>query len=162
LVSDRARLRALAEAPFGSEAETMFLEQHHPLLAAWGRLGQHFMLQMQSLDARLDLRHFRDERDHDEPPKNLLERLQESIRRHEPRAGASLRVHRGHARLRELEARRDALLLARRDDPTIEPQDMVVMAPNIADYLPLLPAVFGAPGDPEAPLPYHLADVPVA
>lgn len=175
LVSDRARLRALAEAPFGSEAETVFLQQHHPLLAAWGRLGQHFMLQMQSLDARLDLRHFRDERDHDEPPKDLLERLQESIRRLEPallsgdgrtqeerRADASLRVHRCHTRLRELEALRDALLLARRDDPTIEPQDMVVMAPNIADYLPLLPAVFGAPGDPEAPLPYHLADVPVA
>src|SRR5690606_17264770 len=48
LVSDRARLRALAEAPYGSEAETVFLQQHHPLLAAWGRLGQHFMLQMQS------------------------------------------------------------------------------------------------------------------
>lgn len=175
LVSDRARLRALAEAPFGPDAETMFLGQQHPLLAAWGRLGQHFMLQMQSLDARIDLRHFRDEHDHDEPPANLLERLQESIRRLGPgllaedprgegqrRADASLRVHRCHTRLRELEALRDALLRARRDDPTIEPQDMVVMAPNIADYLPLLPAVFGEPGEPEAPLPYHLADVPVA
>ena len=175
LRSEAAHLRELAADPFSRDAETTFLDQNHPLLAAWGRLGQHFMLQVQSLDASLDMRHYRDEADHDRPPGPLLERLQESLRRlapsllpedprtpHERRADASLRVHACHTRLRELEALRDALLQARSDDPAIAPSDIVVMAPDIRAYLPLLPAVFGAPGDASAPLPYHLADVPVA
>lgn len=172
LLGERARLRALAEDPHSREAEATFLGQSHPLLAAWGRLGQHFMLQVQALDAAVDMRHYRDERDHDREPGDLLERLQESLRRLEPallsadprphagrRADASLRVHACHTRLRELEALRDALLQARRDDPSLLPGDIVVMAPDIRAYLPLLPAVFGAPGDPSVPLPYHLADV---
>lgn len=175
LRGETARLRALAENPHSEDAEAAFLDQDHPLLAAWGRLGQHFMLQVQSLEAAVDMRHFRDEADHDRPPEALLERLQESIRRLQPallaqdprpfeerRADASLRVHACHTRLRELEALRDALLQARSDDPTLGPGDIVVMAPDIRAYLPLLPAVFGAPGDPTVPLPYHLADVPVA
>ena len=175
LRTDAARLRDLARAPYSEENEAFFLDQGHPLLAAWGRLGQHFMLQVQSLDASLDMRHYRDEADHDRPPGPLLERLQESLRRLAPsllsedprtppdrRADASLRVHACHTRLRELEALRDALLQARRDDPGIAPSDIVVMAPDIRAYLPLLPAVFGAPGDAGAALPYHLADVPMA
>lgn len=173
LRGERARLRALAKDPYGPEAEREFLGQDHPLLAAWGRLGQHFMLQLQDLDASLDVRDFRDEQPQDAAPTRLLDRLQESLRRLDPallasdprppaerRADASLRVHACHTRLRELEALRDALLLARSQDPTLAPHDIVVMAPDIAAYVPLLPAVFGEPGDPRAPLPYHLADVP--
>lgn len=173
LKTERARLRELADDPHSRSAEDTFLGQAHPLLAAWGRLGQHFMLQVQALDAAVDMRHYRDEQDHDREPADLLERLQESLRRLDPallatdprtyaarREDASLRVHACHTRLRELEALRDALLQARRDDPTLLPGDIVVMAPDIRAYLPLLPAVFGAPGDPSVPLPYHLADVP--
>ena len=36
------------------------------------------------------------------------------------------------------------------------------MAPDIAAYVPLLPAVFGEAGRHQGPLPYHLADVAVA
>lgn len=173
LRTERARLLELAADPHSRRAEDTLLGQAHPLLAAWGRLGQHFMLQVQALDAAVDMRHYRDELDHDREPADLLERLQESLRRLDPallatdprppaarRADASLRVHACHTRLRELEALRDALLQARRDDPTLLPGDIVVMAPDIRAYLPLLPAVFGAPGDPSVPLPYHLADVP--
>ncbi|MDY0021353.1 exodeoxyribonuclease V subunit gamma [Arenimonas caeni] len=173
LKTERARLLELAADPHSRSAEDTFLGQAHPLLAAWGRLGQHFMLQVQALEAAVDMRHYRDEHDHDREPSGLLERLQESLRRLDPgllaadprafalrRADASLRVHACHTRLRELEALRDAILQARRDDPTLLPGDIVVMAPDIRAYLPLLPAVFGAPGDPSVPLPYHLADVP--
>lgn len=177
LRSERARLRELAEQPFGDDATAYFLDQGHPLLAAWGRLGQHFMLGMQQLDAALDIRHFRDEResDPDQRPVTLLQRTQESLRRldpalmaHDDRARGerlqdrSLRVHAAHSRLRELEALRDALLRAREADASLEPADIVVMAPDIGAYLPLLPAVFGAPGRAEGPLPYHLADVPMS
>ncbi len=171
----RTRLRELARDPHGDEASAYFLDQDHPLLAAWGRLGQHFMLSMQALDAAVDMRHFRDEREADQAPGCLLERTQESLRRLEPALMAnddrpraerlhdrSLRVHAAHSRLRELEILRDALLRERAERPGLEPSDIVVMAPDIGAYLPLLPAVFGEPGRAEGPLPYHLADVPMA
>lgn len=172
LRTDGARLRELARDPHADEAEAFFLDQGHPLLAAWGRLGQHFLLQLQSLDVGLDVRHHGDEAG-DEAPARLA-RLQESLRRLEPAlaatdarpgadqvADATLRVHGVHTRLRELEVLRDALLQARTDDPTLEPADIVVMAPDIGAYVPMLPAVFGPAGDPNADLPYHLADVPM-
>jgi exodeoxyribonuclease V gamma subunit len=175
LRSDQARLKALADDPHSEDSEAYFLEQTHPLLAAWGRLGQHFMLQLQDLEARLDVRHFRDEAGADRPPVSRLARVQESLRRLEPaltrtderapaarRADASLRVHACHTRLRELEVLRDVLLKARTDDPSIEPADIVVMAPDIAAYVPLLPAVFGPAGESGGDLPYHLADIPLA
>ncbi|TNJ32914.1 exodeoxyribonuclease V subunit gamma [Arenimonas terrae] len=175
LRSERARLLELAKDPHGEDASAYFLDQGHPLLAAWGRLGQHFMLSMQQLEAGLDIRHFRDEREADSAPESLLERTQESLRRLDPALMAvdprsrdvrlrdrSLRVHAAHSRLRELEALRDALLRERAERPDLEPSDIVVMAPDIGAYLPLLPSVFGEAGRAEGPLPYHLADVPMA
>ncbi|KFN46464.1 hypothetical protein N787_10565 [Arenimonas metalli CF5-1] len=175
LRTEPARLRALAKDPHSEQSEAWFLEQTHPLLAAWGRLGQHFMLQLQDLEARLDVRHFRDEAGADVEPVARLARVQESLRRLDPslpgtdprgqdarRADASLRVHACHTRLRELEVLRDVLLKARADDPSIEPSDIVVMAPDIAAYVPLLPAVFGPAGEGGGDLPYHLADIPMA
>jgi len=175
LRSKRARLLELAADPHGDDATAYFLDQGHPLLAAWGRMGQHFMLNMQQLEASLDIRHFRDEREGDDTPVRLLDRTQQSLRTLDPSLMASddrprdqrlldrsLRVHACHSRLRELEALRDALLRERAEDETLEPADIVVMAPDIGAYLPLLPAVFGEPGRAEGPLPYHLADVPMA
>jgi exodeoxyribonuclease V gamma subunit len=175
LRSERARLLELAADPHGDDATAYFLDQGHPLLGAWGRLGQHFMLNMQQLEASLDIRHFRDEREGDDTPVRLLDRTQQSLRTLDPSLMASddrprdqrlldrsLRVHACHSRLRELEALRDALLRERAEDKTLEPADIVVMAPDIGAYLPLLPAVFGEPGRAEGPLPYHLADVPMA
>lgn len=145
-------------------------EQGHPLLARWGRLGQHFFAALTEDAVREDIRHWKDEAD--DTPGTRLQRLQESIRRLQPalmredaaatKEDASLRVHACHTRLRELEVLRDALLDAI-DKDGIRPGGMVVMAPDIRAYLPLIPAVFGEAGSThERLLPYHLADVPVA
>ncbi|MBS7458455.1 exodeoxyribonuclease V subunit gamma [Coralloluteibacterium stylophorae] len=172
LRDDRRALRALAqEAAFEPGTEARFLDQGHPLLARWGRMGQHFVLALDD-GAAVDVRHWQDEAP--PPPATRLERVQESIRRLVPelmapgadadaeRRDASLRVHACHTRLRELEALRDALLAALSDLPGLRPADIVVMAPDIGAYVPLLPAVFGEPGLHAGPLPYHLADVPLA
>lgn len=149
-----------------------FHPQSHPLLARWGRLGQQFFSAIADGPLREDIRHHADL--DEAPPKNLLERVQASIRRLEPASitfhadaaeDASLRVHRCHTPLRELEVLRDVLLDARTggiDGKPIEPGEMLVMAPDITRYLPLLPAVFGRPGDARADLPYHTADAPMA
>ena len=147
--------------------EWLDAEQHHPLLARWGRLGQHFIAELASSGALRDIRHGRD--DQPEEPSDLLGHLQESIRQlnrpllSEARATTtdpSLRVHSCHTPLRELEVLRDALLDA--VESGIAPGNMVVMAPNLSVYAPMLPSVFGTPGDARnRQLPWHLADAPL-
>lgn len=171
LRSPLAQLREQVQtAPADESTESAFLEQGHPLLAAWGRMGQHFVLALDDIGASVDTRHFEDEAVH--APTTRLAGVQESIRRFDPaligeyvqppRADASLRVHACHTRLRELEVLRDALLDARSERPDLKPSDIVVMMPDIHAYLPLLPAVFGEAGRHHGPLPYHCADVAVA
>ena len=152
-----------------------YLTIGHPLLAALGRMGQHFALLLNELEVTSD------DRDHADSSldgpldagASLLSRVQHSVRTLQPqwarpgaqalaadaRLDASLRVHACHTRLRELEVLKDALLDQLAADPSLHPRDMVVMAPNMALYAPLLPAVFGGAGHQRGPLPFHLADV---
>jgi len=175
MTTERTRLRELVQrAPDANETESAFLQLDHPLLASWGRIGQHFLLLLDEGDVAIDERHFQDKPEAAVQPGNRLEWLQESIRRAQPdlppphddahaaRADTSLRVHACHTRLRELEVLRDALLFELRRRPGLKPSDIVVMAPDIQAYAPLLPAVFGEPGRHQGPLPYHLADLAIA
>jgi len=176
LRNDRAPLRArVTQDVLPDDADALFLEQEHPLLASWGRIGQHLMLALADADSgvSIDVRHWRDETPLP-TPRTRLQSLQESIRHldpaklHAPRndddafEDASLRVHVCHTRLRELEVLRDALLRARSDMPDLKPSQILVTAPDIAAYAPLIPAVFGEAGVHQGPLPYHLADVALA
>ena len=158
------------------------IEHSHPLLARCGRLGQQFFMALADVEGvREDVRHWRDRED--PAPANRLQRLQESLRRLAPsllrvdlsdpqqaaaeRADDSLRVHACHTRLRELETLHEVLLAATGAAPgsgeaRFAPGQIVVMAPDIGAYAPLIPAVFGAAGDTRARLPYHLADVSTA
>lgn len=159
------------QARFDAPDALDWREQGHPLLARWGRLGQHFFAALVDDTLREDIRHWQDETP--ATPTNRLGRLQESIRQLDPAllredvaapdatVDASLRIHACHTRQRELEVLRDALLDAI-DKDAVRAGDIVVMAPDIQAYLPLIPAVFGEPGSArERLLPYHLADVPV-
>ncbi len=143
----------------------------HPLLARWGRLGQQFLAGL--LDGEGVIFDLRDGNDRSEAPgSGLLGRLQAGIRANRferaadvspaaLRADPSLRIHACHTRVRELEVLRDALLDA--IAAGIAPEDICVMAPDIGQYTPLIPGVFGAPGvRDDALLPYRLADVPRA
>ena len=147
-------------------------EQGHPLLARWGRMGQHFFAALADGEVREDTRHWQDQQP--APAGDRLARLQESLRALRPQqmeelpakaascTDASLRIHACHTRLRELEVLRDALLDAIERDG-VRAHEIVVMAPDITCYAPLVPSVFGEPGSArERLLPYHLADVPVS
>ena len=156
-------------------AEALYFEVGHPLLASLGRVGQDFSLALDDADDH------RDPLDDDEPPTaiaHLLHAVQESIRHlqpdlvrdaytspPDPRTDASLRVHACHTRLRELEVLKDQLLGFLVDDATLQSRDIVVMAPDIAAYAPLLPSVFGDAAryvDGPGAIPWHLADVALA
>lgn len=175
---ERARLRALASLPVDGELQQELLQLDHPLLASWGRMGQHFVLALNEGEdsIRVDTRHWEDQSDAGMTA-SLLATLQESVRRlrHDQhlidparllsaaaRQDRSLRIHVCASRLRELEVLRDALLMELQQCHDLQPADIVVMAPDIQAYLALIPAIFGIPGRPGSVLPYHLADIAVA
>jgi exodeoxyribonuclease V gamma subunit len=165
-------LRSRREFYQGQLEGPAFLNIGHPLLATLGRMGQHFTLLLNSLDAGSDDRDQADLALQRSPPAQtpLLQRLQASVRALRPEwarlndpdeamQDVSLRVHACHTRLRELEVLKDALLDQMARNPDLNPRQIVVMAPNMALYAPLLPVVFGEPGRAEGSLPYYLADV---
>jgi exodeoxyribonuclease V gamma subunit len=179
LRNQREVLTQFSNLGVDAEAERAYLDLGHPLLASLGRMGQHFGLVLNEGEdgVRSDTRHWADRAPQADDPQHLLGRVQDSIRQLKPSLvdpsttldadaarnsllhDPSLRVHACHTRLREVEVLRDALLSALADDPTLEPRDIVVMAPDIGAYAPLLPAVLGAAGQHRGPLPYHVADV---
>jgi exodeoxyribonuclease V gamma subunit len=71
---------------------------------------------------------------------------------------ASIVAHSCHGPLREVEVLRDQLIAAFDADPTLAPEDVAVMAPDIDEYAPLVDAVFGVDHDDPAFIPYKIAD----
>lgn len=146
-------------------------ERDNPLLTAWGAGGREIVAQLFSYDVVLPQRETElfvaPGRD------TLLHRLQQDVlERAAPSLSAfdagdvSLQLHACHSKLREVEVLHDqlrALLDDPRFDPPLQPRDIAVLAPDIADYLPLARAVFGglAPDDPRY-IPFALADRPQA
>jgi exodeoxyribonuclease V gamma subunit len=144
-------------------------DRDNPLLAAWGAGGREIVARLFSYDIVLPER----EVELFLPPgrDSLLHRLQQDVLdRAAPVSSPidpqdrSLQLHACHSRLREVEVLHDqlrALLDDPRFDPPLQPHEIAVMAPDIADYLPLARAVFGGldPGDPRH-IPYSLADRP--
>ncbi len=79
-----------------------------------------------------------------------IERLRQGLDR-------SLLLHSCHSPLREAEVLKDQLLDAFDQLPDLEPQDVVVMVPDLDRYAPYLQAVLA---DGPAPIPCRVADQP--
>ncbi|GDX80182.1 hypothetical protein LBMAG42_19930 [Deltaproteobacteria bacterium] len=58
-----------------------------------------------------------------------------------------LLVHATHGKMREVEVLRDALLTLFAGDASLQPEDVLVLAPDINDYAALLDGVFGTQAD---------------
>lgn len=70
----------------------------------------------------------------------------------------SLQIHICHSPLREVEILHDQLLARFDADPTLVPQDIVVMTPDIEQWAPYIEAVFGAAPE-NRQIPYAIADL---
>ena len=168
----------------GRELSTLPLEDMHahahPLLAAWGRQGRDFIRQLDYFDdaekakkqfdlARIDLFDDAEEDAHTA----LLQQVQNRIRDLVPlkeHASQSLVAHdqsivfhSAHSAVRELEILHDQLLqlLANRNAANLlNPRDIIVMVPDIAQLAPGIRAVFGQykRNDPRF-IPFDIADM---
>lgn len=81
-------------------------------------------------------------------PRNLLERLQASVRDGLqsgvalPERDGSLMLHRCHGPARQAEVAHDAIVQALQDDPTLQLHEIAVMSPDIERMAPYLRATF--------------------
>jgi len=126
------------------------------LLASWGHDAREMQLVLAGAGEHVDLHHPVEH--HGE---TLLARIQAGARGDRPPPGAplpgrpdpraalddgdfSVQVHACHGRARQVEVVRDAVLHLLREDPTLEPRDVIVMCPDIETFAPLIQATFGA------------------
>jgi exodeoxyribonuclease V gamma subunit len=159
-------LRTLRER-LASPAEDPLDDADNPLLTAWGRAGRDFIATLFSYElvTPTEIEFYA------EPaaPHGLLQRLQLDLLERRAPGGEklplaaiererTLQVHACHTRVREVEVLHDQLRALLEDDPTLEPRDIAVMAPDINLYAPYIAAVFGgAQGTPRF-IPYTVAD----
>jgi exodeoxyribonuclease V gamma subunit len=134
-----------------------------PLLASLGRVARDF----QSVLLEEPEVH-EDDRFADPGEGSLLQVLQSDILhlRRRGKAGepvfqrapddVSVQIHSCHSPMREVEVLRDQLREALEVDPSLTPEDIIVMTPDIDAYAPFIEAAFGLEG--EARIPYRVAD----
>jgi len=158
-----ARLRAQL-----NESGAALIDVGNRLLASWGQQSRDFIAALNSdCDALCATQHEDLCTGRGQPARrHRLAQLQadilaltESAQDPAPAADASIQVHATHGRMREVEVLHDRLLAMFRDMPDLTPRDVLVLAPDIAAYAPLVDAVFGT-ADGDRQLPWSIADLP--
>jgi exodeoxyribonuclease V gamma subunit len=135
----------------------------HPLLIGAGRLSRDFQQLLidasDTMERELDV--------FEEPGRaSLLHSVQTDIldfapepsrqdRRLIPRSDDSVSIHACTGPMREVQVLHDLLRGALEKDPSLRPDDIVVMAPDLHSYAPLFRAVFGEETEHRIPFEVH-------
>jgi exodeoxyribonuclease V gamma subunit len=152
-----------APGPGPRRSDTAHRAVRNPLLASLSRDVRELQ-QLLGTSEATDEHHPMDAR-----PRTLLGRLQTALaeddnpapERVDP-ADRSITVHACHGPPRQVEVIREAVLQRLKDDPTLEPRDILIMCPDVEAFAPLVAAAFGmaedADGHPAGLLRVRLAD----
>ncbi|HRY16112.1 MAG TPA: exodeoxyribonuclease V subunit gamma, partial [Candidatus Competibacteraceae bacterium] len=155
--------RDLARLGEGTDPEAEYLTVGNPLLASFGKQGRDFIDLLPGYPRvesdhfvepgsdrllhclQADILHLRERGSDEHPPISL--RLDDR----------SLQIHVCHGPMREVEVLHDQLLDLFATQRDLRPSDVMVMAPDIARYGPLIEAVFDA-APREQRIPFSVAD----
>ena len=155
--------RDLARQTVVNDPAALHFETGNPLLASMGKLGRDFIALVQDYAPHLVKQYA------DPGGDSLLHGLQSDVLHLHPRGtstcpaaplrpdDSSVQVHICHSPMREIEVLYDQLLGLFARHPDLQPSDVVVMAPAIDAYAPLIEAVFGA-GEGRRSVPFSIAD----
>lgn len=126
--------------------------EHHPLLASLGRQGKELQsLMLEGAEFALEFASYSDPLEGvDFEEVSLLTKVQADLLEGTFRAEVttevvtddSIQVISCHSKLRELAVLHEQLLHFLYTDPELELRDIIVMAPDIQEYAPLIPALF--------------------
>ena len=157
--------KALARMRLETPEQAVYFDTGNELLASWGRQGQ----ALQDLLLDHDGLQAAEWEDYREPAADsLLHRIQQDIFNLHAQpavadADGSLQVHVCHSALRECQVLHDELLRLLDADPQLEPEDILVMVPEISRYAPNIEAVFRKDESGARPfIPWNLSDITVA
>jgi exodeoxyribonuclease V gamma subunit len=142
-------------------ADELHLERGNTLLASMGKLARDFLGFVADLDSAVYREHFIEPRGD-----TVLSSIQKDIfglrdpSQKAPLCGndRSIQVHSCHSEMREVEVLYDQLLALLSDNPGLQPQDIVVMMPDVTTYAPFIEAVFDTPETVNHRIPYSIAD----
>lgn len=165
-------IRELAKQPELSPDE-WYLDVGHPLLASLGKQGRDFfdsLFSLASAEGSQETGLYSE--DADLVDDSLLHALQHDILRLRTRQAderialreddRSLELHVAHSPLREVEILHDQLLARFAADPSLTPDQVVVLTPDIERYAPYIEAVFasrtGVSRQTSPRIPFSLAD----
>ncbi|MCP5157851.1 MAG: exodeoxyribonuclease V subunit gamma [Gammaproteobacteria bacterium] len=155
--------RDLARLGEDIDPETEYLTVGNPLLASLGKQGRDF------IDLLPGYPHIESEHFVEPEGDGVLQRLQADILHLRDRGTEeyrplrlcpdddSLQIHVCHGPMREVEVLHDRLLALFEAHRDLRPSDVIVMAPDIARYGPLIEAVFDA-APRERRIPFSVAD----
>ncbi|MDP1652358.1 MAG: exodeoxyribonuclease V subunit gamma [Rhodocyclaceae bacterium] len=134
----RERLRISIDHP----AAAVLYETGHPLLASLGRARQHAVVRLAEAAERVASAEYAN---FVEPPATLLGTLQHDILELTSSTGvpadATLQIHACHGAQREAEVLLDRLLELFEKLPDLRPADILILAPDIETYAPIVAAV---------------------
>ncbi|WP_457576179.1 exodeoxyribonuclease V subunit gamma [Desulfomarina sp.] len=145
----RAELSRELRRPVGNVA-AIESEKDHPLLVSLGQQGRDFQQMMvESVDFRLEFDSYEDPLETVER-KTLLARVQSDllqgsigpVKEKESPDDDSITVVSCHSAYRETAVLKDYILHRLHTDHSLELRDIIVMAPDIEQYAPFIPAVF--------------------
>ncbi len=165
--ADLVSTKQKAKKQITQKESTNLYEEGNPLLMQWGKQGQSF--QDLLISATLDNTEYSD--NFIEPlGQTLLEQVQRDIYQatipnekeeeiQDANNDHSLEIHICHSAMRECQVLRDNLLRHLQDCPSLNPEDIIVLVPEISQYAPYIRAVFGQ-SNPR--LPFNLNDTTVA
>jgi len=149
-----------------SENAELYFEEGHPLLASMGKMGRDFLnLLFDFMDNQQVQMHF-DDRFVQVTPINLLTHIQSQLFELNTDHAlptpidpndCSIRLHACHSKMREVEILYDQLLHLFETNSDLEPQDVLVMTPDIEAYAPIIQAVFDHPVSKNR-IPYTISD----
>ena len=132
----------------GFDPSNEYFETGNPLLSSMGSQSKTF------LNRLLDIHSYEKSQYSDPGESNLLSIIHSDIlnlrnpdikdgRRHILSTDMSLKIHSCHSPMREIEVLQDNLLDLFETMPDLQPQEVLVMAPDIELYAPFISAVFG-------------------
>jgi len=159
----RERLARWATLPDLEESVEQY--EGNPLLASLGRVGREFQAIVESSLEYEDVGAY--ERPEGSSMLAVLQRdMFDLVSRPSasapplplPEGDRSIRIHSCHSPLRELEVLRDQLRALLEADPTLKPEDILVLCPDVRAYAPVIDAVFGSDRDDPSHIPYSIAD----
>ncbi len=138
-----------------TEENSLQAESHHPLLSTLGRQGRDLQnMMLENASFALEFTSYGDPLEgKDFAEGSLLQQLQTDLLNNKApdksrkncfrtTGDDSVQVVSCHSKLREITVLKDHILDFLHHDPELELRDIIVMAPDIQEYEPLIPAVF--------------------